>query len=172
MRMKIVVQLLAACSLALLAGCFNFEIAKSPDFCRTQLLGNDGMPIAHVITSNYGWYLFNCIPIITGNAREGASSPWVMFRDDVTLDILQNRLVTISEKMQADLVDVHTSYIDTCMLPIPYVNTTFGLLWYKEIQISSVLTDPMHAATGIQEKRQRRLRREMNDLIENLEEKE
>lgn len=170
--MKNAIRILAMAALTLFGGCFNFEIAKSPDFCRTQLLGNDGMPIAHVITSNYGWYLFNRAPIITGNAREGASSPWVMFRDDVTMDKLQARMITVAEKMQSDLVDVHATYVDTCMLPIPYVNTTFGFLWYKEIQLSAVLTDPMHPAEGARERRQRRLKREMNDLIESLETRE
>lgn len=154
-----------------LCGCFNFELAKTPEFTQKRLLGNDGMPIAHCITSNYGWYLFNCIPLITGNASPDAWWPWVMFRNDVTLDKLQDRLVTASQRMKTDIVDLEVSYVDTCMISIPSVkiNTTLGILWYKELQLSADFVDPSTLAVGVKEKRQRELEKSMMELLDRLE---
>ena len=174
----IIGRLLVPCAVAAMAaaagGCFNFEIAKTPDFTRKRLLGNDGMPIGQVVTSNYGWYLFNKYPIFCGNANPDRCFPTVFFRDDVTLDTLQDRLVDVAQKMKVDLVDVHATYVDTCMIPIPttYVNTTFGFLWYKELQLSAVMVDPTHPAVGLQEKRKRQLKSEMDSLLESLEERQ
>lgn len=154
-----------------LGGCFNFELAKTPEFTQKRLLGNDGMPIAHCITSNYGWYLFNRVPLICGNARPGAWWPWVMFRDDVTLDKLQGRLVSTSQKMKTDLVDLEVSYTDTCMISIPNIkiNTTLGLLWYKELQLSATFVDPGTPAKGVKEKRQQELQKSLMELLDRLE---
>ena len=154
-----------------LGGCFNFEVAKTPEFTQKRLLGNDEMPIAHCITSNYGWYLFNSVPLICGNADPDAWWPWAMFRDDVTLDKLQGRLVSASQRMKTNLVDLEVSYTDTCMISIPSVkiNTTLGLLWYKEIQLSAAFVDPSTPAKGVREMRQRELQKSMTELLDRLE---
>ena len=66
-------------------------------------------------------------------------------------------------------MDEHVTYVDTCMLPIPYVDTTFGILWYKELQVSAVLVDPERPAEGVRDRRKRKLKREMDDLLDRLE---
>ena len=67
---------------AALAGCFSLETAR---------INTNGRE--HVLASNYGWYLFHCIPLACGNASKDPWFPWVLFRDDVTLDKIQSRFM-------------------------------------------------------------------------------
>ena len=70
-----------SCAATCLAGCLSIDTAE------TRSGGGE-----HVLARNYGWTLFNCIPIICGNASADATMGCVMFRDDVTMERLQAKL--------------------------------------------------------------------------------
>lgn len=124
------------------AGCYSLDVATTDHFRATRLVNNAGTPKAHAVVSNYGWYLFNTFPIISGHNDPGGGWAWSFFTDNVTPDALHDDLTRLAANTGYELTDINLYRDSTCMLPIPYVNTTFGILWYKEIQISGVFVKP------------------------------
>jgi len=118
-----------------LSGCFSIDHAVSP------LSGNE-----HVLVSNYGWQLFNCIPIVCGNATDPRSpeysSPWAFFRDDVTMDKIQERLLKHAEERSKTPVELFYHNYDTVFISIPFTSVPIPIPYivcYREIQLSGVL---------------------------------
>lgn len=129
--MRLTSTALIACLGLCLTGCFSFESAK---------LSHSGDE--NVYVSNYGWYLFGCIPLATGNAKEGDVFPTVFFRNDVTMDKIQKRMIDYASKKQKKIYDLTYHNHDSVLfnipglsfpLPVPY------LLTYSEIQLSGVI---------------------------------
>ncbi len=120
-------------------GCFSVEKG------RLQTTGEE-----HVLVSNYGWYLFHFIPLACGNACKERFMPWIIFRNDVTMDKIQGRFFSYVES-QKDVKPVSVSYRtrETVLfefpgsnipIPLPYIFT------YKEIQLSGVLASKKEEA--------------------------
>ena len=123
----------AVCAAACLTGCFTID--------RGNLLRTNE---EHMLVSNYGWYLFHFIPVACGNASKDRWTPWVHFRDDVTLDKIQGRFLTTAESLGYDKVE-NLAYTtrESVMLEIPGLNVPLPipyLLTYREIQLSGVLS--------------------------------
>ena len=98
----------------------------------------------HLLVDNYGWRLFNCIPLVCGNATYGKDRTGgvAFFRDDVTTDKVQAYFMAEAAARGKRPEDLTFHNKDTIMLqlpllayalPIPYVLT------YEEIQLSGVL---------------------------------
>lgn len=129
----------------LLTGCFSLETATLTK-CGEE----------NVLVTNYGWYLFNMLPLATGNAAEKAVSPTVLFRNDVTMDKVQQRAQRYADSKGKRLEDLayhnHSSVMFNIPgtdfpMPIPYVLT------FREIQLSGVLkTSACEKAEGGTEK--------------------
>lgn len=99
----------------------------------------------HVHVANYGWYLFHCIPLACGNANQDAWTPFVSFRDDVTMDKIQGRFMSYANGQGANVTDLTYTTNESVMLNIPGLNVPLPipyLLTYREIQLSGVLTRP------------------------------
>ena len=140
-----------------LSGCFSIDHGR--------LIRTDE---EHVLVSNYGWYLFNLIPLACGNANEHASAPFVLFRNDVTMDKVQRRFMMFADgygRSAADgradaaqaveygetverisdrvkVRDLAYTTRESVLFEIPSVNIPFPLpyiLTYREIQLSGVL---------------------------------
>lgn len=120
-------MLLSICGTLCLTGCFSLETAKEP-----------GMK-HHIFASNYGWYLFNFIPIIGGNASENPWTPFVLFRNDVKMDIIQRRLLNEAASQNRRVDNLVWNNYETVIfsfpgssidIPIPYILT------YREMQLS------------------------------------
>ena len=140
-----------------LSGCFSIDCGR--------LIRTDE---EHVLVSNYGWYLFNLIPLACGNADERSSAPFMFFRNDVTMDKIQRRFMMYADeygrRMAADGADAaepvsygktieriseHVQVHDlayttreSVLFEIPSVNFPFPIpyiLTYREIQLSGVL---------------------------------
>lgn len=114
-----------------LTGCFTIDKGH---LART---GDD-----HILVSNYGWYLFHFIPIANGNANPNRWLPWVMFRDDVTMDKIQRRFMNYADALgKSDIRDLSYTTRESVMLEIPWINIPLPvpyLLTYREIQLSGV----------------------------------
>lgn len=117
-----------------LSGCFSIDSSIS------QTTGDE-----HVIVANYGWRLFNVIPVFCGNAttptfeKKGLA---VFFRDDVTMDKVQERFMEYTEKRgkTPDNIVYHT--YDSVLFDIPFTQIPVPipyLFCYREIQISGVI---------------------------------
>jgi len=131
MTTKTIFAACLVCAALNLAGCFTLEKAEI-----SNIHGE------HVLASNYGWYLFHFIPIVCGNARYDAWAPWVMFRDDVTMDKVQSRFMHHVNGQGMDVEDLVYTTRESVMLEIPGINTTLPipyLLTYREVQLSGVL---------------------------------
>ena len=123
----IAVALAAMC----LAGCFSLERARIKSIDKE-----------HVLVSNYGWYLFHFIPIACGNASLDAWTPWVLFRDDVTLDKIQARFMERAGAEAESVSGLAYTTRESVMLQIPGLQIPLPvpyLLTYREIQLSGTL---------------------------------
>lgn len=161
---------LAAIALALLAGCYSMDIATTESLKGSAPTPDEGKPMEHVVVSNYGWYLFDMIPLVCGNATPGASFPWKFFSDQVSPELLHDRMMAHAAAIHADAKDL-VFFRDERVLfnvpglnfqiPIPYVFT------YHEMQFSAVLTQ-RGAPSMPDSAKKRKAVEEMNLLLERL----
>lgn len=163
------VLLLSACS-AFLAGCYSMDVATTATLKKSALTPGDGRPVEHVVVSNYGWFLFNWIPLACGNANPGASFPWRFFSNHVDSALLHDRMMTHAAAMNADIRDLVFTRDESVIfdlpgtdipLPIPYV------LCFREIQFSAVLTQRPSPAQ-VEEDKKKKAVDEMNQLLDRL----
>lgn len=119
-------------SAVVLSGCFSIE----KGYLRAS-------GAEHMLVSNYGWYLFHIIPIACGNANPDGFFPWAIFRNDVTMDKVQNRFMDyVHKKGGLDIVDLSYRTQESVLFEFPGSNIPIPLpyiLSYKEIQLSGVL---------------------------------
>ena len=121
------------CSVLLCSGCMSIERSS------TEYVTEGGIvvPGEQVFISNYGYYLFGSIPLFTGN-ETGTGTTFVS--DGATLDKTQEYLSELADKEGAAVVHVQPMVHSTCSFSaIPIFGTTFGLFWYKEVQLSATL---------------------------------
>jgi len=149
-------------------GCFSFEKSnmKFSDKPIAKLHEHGGTPDEHVFASNYGWYLFNVMPIVCGNAREGAVFPWSFFCNEVDETVIQNRITSYAAERGCDVADINIFNNEQVLLdiysipvPIPYV------CCYREMQISGVLVKPAKVVDE-DERRAMEMKQEMKRLLE------
>ena len=145
MKKNLLPVLVASVVAGLCTGCFTMATATTESLRNSKDTGMSGRPREHVVVSNYGWYLFNVVPLVCGNAREGASFPWAFFRDEVTADIVHNRLTSYAASKGANLAELNLYVNDNVLfeipgssipIPMPYV------LCYRERLVSALLLDP------------------------------
>ena len=113
-----------------LAGCFSLDTATFDS-------ENE-----HVVVRNYGWYLFNSIPLACGNAAPDRSLPFVCFRDDVTMDKIQKRFTDYTATRGVHATELNFFNAESVMLELPSTTISFPLpylICYREIQLSGVL---------------------------------
>lgn len=119
-------NLLATLGVALcLSGCFSVDTAT------VKSTGAE-----HVVMNNYGWKLFDWIPLFSGNADPDATMGCAFFRDDVTMEKMQKRFMAHAEgrRVECPVYDVNDTVIFSLLgLPIPYVIT------YKELTLSGTM---------------------------------
>ena len=104
------------CATLCLSGCLSTEVSKS------EVSG-----VEHIFVSDYGWKLFNCIPL---------------FRSDITVDRVQAALFEEASKRGKTAVDMSYHNYDTVMFEIPilYIPVPIPyLICYHEIQLSGTL---------------------------------
>ena len=111
------------------AGCFSLEYGKM------SLNGEENL-----VVGNYGWYLFDLVPVVCGNANKNSNFPWAFFRDDVTMDKVQSRFMEEAKKKGKDISTLVYHSNDSVMLNLPNIVVPIPyLLTYHELQLSGVL---------------------------------
>ena len=154
----------------LFAGCFSMDVATTSSLKASALSPEDGSPMEHIVVSNYGWYLFNWIPLACGNATPGATFPWKFFSNQVTDTILHDRMMAHAAALNANVKDLVFFRDEKVIfdlpgtdfpIPIPYV------LCYREIQFSGTLTQRKADVPTDDVKRKKALD-EMNQLLDKL----
>lgn len=135
----------ALAALNLCSGCFTMATATNESLKHSRHSGMSGTPIEHVVVSNYGWYLFNCIPLVCGNAKPGASFPWAFFSDEVTTDVVQNRLTAYAARQGANLAELNLYVNDNVLFEVPGLQFPIPMpyiLCYHERLVSALLMKP------------------------------
>ena len=158
-----------AWALALCAGCFTLEKGTlSPEIGTAASMGKNVKPQEHVLVSNYGWYLFNRLPLVCGNARKGAFFPWAFFCNDVDETMLQDRFTDYAAEHGCDVDDLVMFNSEQVLLdvysipvPIPYI------CCYREMQLSGVLVKRPTAAEAASA-RSEAMKREMKELLKKV----
>ena len=129
MKTKLLLPLAAAAMCCALSGCFTIENTK------IAATGEH-----HVFVSNYGWYLFNCIPLACGNASPDPAMPFVIFRNDVTMDKIQRRFMERAKSLSdGEIFNLSYSNDDTVLFEVPGLEFPFPIpyiLTYHEIMLS------------------------------------
>ena len=116
---------------AFIAGCFTVDIADAP-----------GPEERHIVVSNYGWYLFDSVPLVCGNAAKDPSCPFTILRDDVTLNKIQRRFTDCEKEANAHAFDLVWNTHEQVLFAIPGLEIPFPIpyiLCYREIQLSGVM---------------------------------
>ena len=160
-------------------GCFTMATASSESFSKARRQGVNGAPREHVVVSNYGWFLFNTIPLVCGNAREGARIPFVFFRNDVTSDIVHDKLTSYAAAKGADLSDINLFFSENVLFEIPGTSIPIPMpyvLCYREHLISGLLVDRPKAKPAPKTETQARRkvdpsvkrRRDLQKLLEDI----
>ena len=168
--MKRMTRTLLFAAAALLAGCFSMDIATTDALQNSAPSARDGKVLEHVVVSNYGWYLFNWIPLACGNATPGAFFPWKFFSCQVKSDLLHDRLMTHAAALNADVKDLAFFRNEKVCFDLPGTNFPVPipyLLCYREIQFSGVLIQHKDPEPSPDVK-QRKAVEEMNQLLNRL----
>lgn len=119
--------LAAACC----SGCFTLDVG------RLDSTGDENL-----LVTNYGWYLFNWIPLASGNASKRHWTPWVLFRDDVTMDKVQRRFIDYARDHGKAPTEMTYHNYESILFEVPGSNFKIPipyLFTYREIQLSGVL---------------------------------
>ena len=104
------------CGTLCLTGCMTTEVSKS------EVSGTE-----HIFVSDYGWKLFNWIPI---------------FRSDITLERVQKELMAESNRRGKVATDLTYHVIDRVSFDIPLLVVTLPIpyiICYHSVQLSGVL---------------------------------
>ena len=139
----------------LLAGCYSMDVASNPALNASVAREKPGATqeeaassnrksrrAEHVVVSNYGWYLFNFIPLACGNAAPDAFFPWAFFSNQVSSTLLHDRMMSYAAATRANVKGLAFFRDEQVFftipgtqfpVPIPYI------LCFREIQFSGVL---------------------------------
>ena len=114
--MKVLKFLPALCASLCLTGCLSTEVSKS-EVCGVE----------HIYVSDYGWKLFNWIPI---------------FRSDITLGRVQAEMLAEAKRRGKTVTDLTWHTMEKVSFDIPLVIVTLQVPYifcYHDIQLSGVL---------------------------------
>lgn len=112
-----------------LTGCFSIEVAKEPGGHKTQ-----------IAASNYGWYLFDFIPLFCGDPDDDWIVPCTFFHNRVTMDVIQSKLLAEAHKRGMKVENLTWSNNDSVLLTIPLLQVPVPipyLVTYREMQLSA-----------------------------------
>lgn len=130
------IKIISLLIIVLLASCTG--INKTPPQSKLKIV-NLTDDTQQILITNYGYYLFNWIPLGCGGVEDGSFS---LFSDHVNL---QSAMQSFNEECKKlgvkDISNLQAKPFSTCFFSwVPYVGTSFGIYWYKEIQVSGVIS--------------------------------
>lgn len=143
-RMFFRISRLALPAAAMLCGCYSMDIAGNPTLHSSGPADGTRKPVEHVLISNYGWYLFNRLPLVCGNATSGDSFPWKFFTDQVNPGVVHDRMMEYAASRNANAEELVANCDEKVFLEIPGSEIPVPipfLLCYREVQLSAVLAE-------------------------------
>lgn len=125
---KVVVAVMALFAVVLLSGCATYQVSKDFNGQQINLEDSSSIPVAYIHAKNYGYYLFNTYPIISGNCKKVGTTSW--FTDNVnpqdTVDLLTKKA---NELGASKTIDIQTTHRESGAY-------TFWIFWYRGSQAS------------------------------------
>ncbi len=90
-----------------------------------------------IMITNYGYYLFNCIPLGSGSTENNS---FELFSDKVNLNSAMQTFNNECERLGAtQIANLQAEKNSTCFFSWCSIGTTLGIYWYKEIQVSGTI---------------------------------
>ena len=112
-------------------GCASVRVVEL-EHLHNQQLTEHASPVAHIQGSNWGWYLFKFIPLITGNLDNPKYPQWPnFFRDNVTPDHVVDLVTKKSEELGGTLITDLRSTDKSGWVPVTLI------LWLNEVEVSA-----------------------------------
>jgi len=125
-QMKSIFIILALSSLAALTSCSTVERGKNLN--GQSLEDAPSQSIAHVNADIFGYYLFNTVPLITGDPKNPFSTK--IFVNTVKPETVISMLTNESKKLGASkTTDIKVEMEETGAM-------TLWIFWYKDVQAS------------------------------------
>ena len=107
----------------------------TPERLSGQQFAADSVPVAHIRADNWGWYLFNFIPLIAGNAADPGVPAF--FSHTVRLGPLVEVVMRRSQELGATVTDLQSTNKSGWK---PYTL----ILWIREVEITANASRPPH----------------------------
>ena len=136
------------------------EQTQKQDLAGFSIVGADGKPEEHITVSNYGYYLFNLIPICCGNTDPDSSLATAWFSDEVNLPKVQGVLINEVKARGCQVAEIQPLCQSTCFFSAsPFIGNSLGIIWYRDVQVSAVLVRPPHQPVPYWQRVQQQTRR-------------
>ena len=116
-----------------LCGCVTVEVIP-PEHLSDQQLTGETVPVAHIRAENWGWYLLNYIPLITGNVEH----KWFpsFFSNTVRLKPLVEEVTRRSRELGATITELQSTDKSGW-------RAITLILWIREFEISANASKPL-----------------------------
>lgn len=126
----------------IVAGCVT-RFSLAPEHLKgLRYAEGGGRVVEHYQIQNYGWYLFDTLPIICGDLDKDAKLCFTLFSDQVRTDLLTKEFNDRVRETGTRPVCVNTLNTDLKTFEIPGISFPLILpyiICYREVQISGVL---------------------------------
>ena len=139
-------RLFAGLALAALAAGCNTVVISSPGTLRGIDVNGAGGRADRVISiSNEGYFLFHCLPIVTGStdwvpAEKRISGGSELFENHMTGDRMTDAMFRYAASLDCDLVDIVVNDKNECPLGLLGIQDWFNtVIAYRSITYSGVL---------------------------------
>lgn len=116
---------MALSAIMLISSCATYQV--STDFNGQKVEGG-AVPVAYIHAKTYGYYLFNVVPLISGDCEKIGSTSW--FTDNVNPENSIDLLTKKSKELGAtNVTDISSTYRTSGMY-------TLWIFWYRGAQSS------------------------------------
>ena len=125
---RVIVLALAFSATMLVSSCATYQVSK--DFKGQQVDSADpsSIPVAYIHAKNYGYYLFNTYPIISGDCEDVGGTSW--FTDNANPHNAVDLLTKKAKELGAfKTINVQTTHRESGAY-------TFWIFWYRGTQAS------------------------------------
>lgn len=138
-------HVIIALSAIVLGGCYSMDVGSNSALRNSELVEGVDKPVEHVLISNYGWYLFNCIPLVCGNSAPDGKFPWKFFDDQVNPILLHDRMMSYANSKGANVKSLMFTRDERVFFDVPGTEIPCPIpffVCYQEMQLSAVLVRP------------------------------
>ena len=147
MKPKSYLAAVLAAAFAAASGCVSIDRCGTETLGELSINGTDAKPVEHIVVSNFGYYLFDMFPLVTGNANPDRWFPLRLFSDHVKLPNMQSLLAAeVQKRHGVEIAELTSNYDAAPCFSVSLDPKSFlGLLFcYREVQLSAVLVESDH----------------------------